>query len=46
MAKRRKTFRPSEKAKVAIAAVNLQKSVRQLAVQYSVHPTQVGLWKR
>lgn len=46
MAKRRKTFGPSEKAKVAIAAVKEQKTVRQLATQYSVHPTQVGLWKR
>ncbi len=46
MARRRKTFGTTEKAKVAIAALKEQKTVRQLAVQFGVHPTQVGLWKR
>ena len=46
MAKRRKTYSASQKAKIAIAAIKEQKTVGQLASQHSVHSTQIHAWKR
>jgi len=46
MAKRRKTMGATQKAKVAIAALREQKTVRELSVQYKVHSTQIHAWKR
>jgi putative transposase len=44
---RKRTARSAElKAKVALAAVNEQKTVQQIATLYSVHPTQVQAWKK
>ena len=44
---RKKTARSAEfKAKVALAAVQEQKTVQQLATLYGVHPSQVQQWKK
>ena|SRR5713101_281006 len=44
---RKKKVRSAEfKAKVAIAAVQEQKTAQQLAVLFDVHPTQVQVWKK
>jgi transposase len=46
MAKQRRVIGSKEKAKVAIAAIKEQKTVRELSVQFKVHVTQVGAWKK
>jgi putative transposase len=47
MARRKKTARSAEfKAKVALAAVQEQKTVQQLAALFDVHPTQIHQWKK
>jgi transposase-like protein len=44
---RKKTPRSAEfKAKVALAAVQEQKTVQQLSTVFGVHPTQVQVWKK
>lgn len=42
----KKTFTPKQKAAVAIEAVKGMKTTSQIASEYEVHPTQVGLWKQ
>jgi transposase len=44
--KRRKVFSGDFKAKVALEAVRGVKTVNQIAQEFGVHPTQVGLWKK
>jgi transposase-like protein len=47
MARKKKTARSAEfKSKVALAAVQEQKTVQQLATLFDVHPTQVQVWKK
>ncbi len=41
----RKVFTPAFKAKVALEAVKEIETTGQLASRFSVHPTQIGLWK-
>jgi transposase len=41
----RKVFSPAFKAKVALEAVKEIETTGQLASRFSVHPTQIGLWK-
>ena len=41
----RKVFSPVFKAKVALEAVKEIETTSQLASRFSVHPTQIGLWK-
>ena len=44
---RKKKVRSAElKAKVAIAAIQEQKTAQQLGVLFDVHPTQVQVWKK
>ena len=44
---RKKTARSAEfKAKVALAAVQEQKTVQQIATLFAIHPTQVQTWKK
>lgn len=44
---RKKKVRSAEfKAKVAIAAVQEQKTTQQLGLLFDVHPTQVQVWKK
>lgn len=46
MKNKRTKHNPSLKAKVAIAAVQEQQSVAELAKQYKVHPNQIYQWKK
>ena len=44
---RKKRARSAEfKAKVAIAAIQEQKTAQQLGTLFDVHPTQIQLWKK
>jgi len=42
----KKSFSPEYKVKVALEAMKGIKSVSEIASAYSVHPTQIGFWKR
>ena len=42
----RKTFSGEFKARVALEAVRGIKTVNEIAQEFGVHPTQVGLWKK
>lgn len=42
----KKHFTPREKAQVAVAAIKGEKTTAEIARLHSVHPTQVGFWKR
>lgn len=44
--KKRKIFSGEFKAKVALEAVRGLKTVNEIAQDFGVHPTQVGLWKK
>lgn len=44
--KKRKVFTGEFKAKVALEAVRGIKTVNEIAQEFGVHPTQVGLWKK
>src|SRR5450759_4383821 len=44
--KKRTLMTSTQKAKVALEAVKGSKTVNGIAQEYSVHPTQVGLWKK
>ena len=43
---KRKSFSGQYKAKVALEAIRGVKTVNEIAQEFGVHPTQVGLWKR
>jgi transposase len=42
----RRSYSADFKAKVALAAMNDDKSIAELAMQFAVHHTQVSLWKQ
>jgi len=44
--KSRKSFSSQHKAKVALEAIQGNKTLNEIAQEYSVHPTQVGQWKK
>jgi transposase-like protein len=44
--KSRKSFSSQHKAKVALEAIRGTKTLNEIAQEYSVHPTQVGQWKK
>jgi transposase-like protein len=44
--KKRKLFSSQAKAKVALEAIRGAKTVNEIAQEFGVHPTQVGLWKK
>ena len=44
--KKRKSFSSQLKAKVALEANRGVKTVNEIAQEFGVHPTQVGLWKK
>jgi transposase-like protein len=46
MVSKRKRIDSALKAKVALAAVKGNKTVNEIAQEFGVHPTQVGLWKK
>ena len=43
---KRKKFTKEFKAKVAVEAVKGQRTVNELAAEFGVHPSQIGLWKK
>ncbi len=45
MAKKRRTFTPAFKAKVALAAARGDMTLSQLASKYGVHVNQISKWK-
>ncbi len=45
MSKKRRTFTPSYKAKVALAAARGDMTLSQLASKYGVHVNQISKWK-
>jgi transposase-like protein len=46
MSVQRKRYSAEEKTKVAIEAMKGQKTINELASEYSVHPTQITQWKK
>ena len=42
----RKVFTGNQKAKVALEAVKNQKAMNEIAQEFGVHPTQIGVWKK
>ena len=45
MARKRRPFTPSFKAKVALEAVREVKTIGEIAENSKLHPTQINLWK-
>ena len=43
---KRKILTGALKAKIALEALKEQKTVNEIAQEYGVHPTQIGLWKK
>lgn len=46
MARKRRSFTPSFKAKVAIEALREVKTISEIAQKHKLHPTQINLWKK
>lgn len=46
MSKKRRRFSPEFKFRVALEAAKGQRTLSELASEYSVHPNQVSQWKR
>ncbi len=46
MSRKRRTFGPAFKAKVALAAVRGDKTTAELAGKFKVHTNQVSAWKK
>lgn len=44
--RKRKVFSGQQKAKVALEAIRGIKTVKEIAQEFGVHTTQVGLWKK
>lgn len=46
MTRKRRNHSPEFKAKVALAAAKGDKTITELAQQFSLHPNQITTWKR
>lgn len=46
MSRKRRSFSPAFKAKVALAAAKGDKTLAELASQYGVYPNQISAWKK
>ena len=42
----KRKFTDQQKARIALAAIKGDKTISQLASQFSVHPTQINRWKK
>ena len=43
---KRKILTSLQKAKITLAAVKEPITVNEIALEFGVHPTQIGLWKK
>ena len=46
MARKRRNFNPSLKAKVALEAIKGHRTISELSQKYKLHATQINLWKK
>ena len=46
MSRKRKSYSPQFKAKVALAALKNDEPIAELAARFEVHPTMINSWKR
>ncbi len=46
MSKKRKSFSNEFKAKVAIEAIKVQKSIAEIASEFGIHSTHINNWKK
>ncbi|MEL6263438.1 MAG: transposase, partial [Cyanobacteria bacterium J06626_6] len=46
MSRKRKQYSPEFKAKVALAAIQCDKTIAELGAQYKLYPAQINTWKR
>jgi transposase-like protein len=46
MSRKRKSYSPQFKAKVALAALKNDEPIAELAARFEVHPTMINNWKR
>lgn len=46
MARKRRSFNPSFKAKIALEAIRGVKTIAEIAKKHKLHPTQINLWKK
>lgn len=46
MARKRRSFSPSFKAKVALEAIKGVKTIAEIAQKHQLHATQINLWKK
>jgi putative transposase len=46
MARKRRSFSPSFKAKVALEAIKGVKTIAEIAQKHKLHSTQINLWKK
>lgn len=46
MSRKRRSFTPSFKAKIALEALRETKTIAEIAQRHKLHPTQINLWKK
>lgn len=46
MARKRRKFTPSFKAKIALESIKGVKTIAEIAQKHKLHPTQINLWKK
>ncbi len=46
MARKRRSFSPSFKAKVALEAIKGVKTIAEISQKHNLHATQINLWKK
>ena len=46
MSKKRKSYTPAEKAKIALEAIKGEQTLTQISSAYGAHATQINLWKK